>query len=139
MDTQTKSEETQEILNDFFQLVGQRDTKAIVKYFADTTDFYISKSPILGWTGRQTTPEGVGKAMQMLFDTHVPDKDKFEMDRIFIDGEEAAVFGTVSRMVYMTTKTFEAPFTMRFSFKNGLITKLLMLEDSRKIEEAFIM
>jgi len=73
-----------------------------------------------------------------LIAAHHTAEDDFEMDRTFIDGTEAAVFGKAGRTVKATGKKFKEPFVMRFTIINGLITKLLMLEDSHQIEKAFI-
>jgi ketosteroid isomerase-like protein len=133
----TQIPETGDLLNNFFQGIGQRDGDAVAGCFAASTYFYISESPLLPWSGSRFNRDGVKQAIQLLSEAHVPGEDKFETDHVFIDGNEAAVFGTVSRQVIITGKRFSALFSMRFTFENGLITKLLMLEESRKIEEAF--
>jgi ketosteroid isomerase-like protein len=75
--------------------------------------------------------------LQLLFDAHVEGEDELTPDHIFIDGYEAAVFGTMSRKVKMTGKRFTTTFCQRFTIKEGKITKFLMLEDTPEIEKAF--
>ena len=90
------------------------------------------------WTGRKNGKRQVIAALQQLIAAHDTKEDDFEMDHIFIDGTEAAVFGKAGRTVKATGKKFKEPFVMRFTVKDRLITKLLMLEDSHQIEKAFI-
>jgi ketosteroid isomerase-like protein len=137
MELSKESQETQQVLNGFFQGTSQNDVEAIAQYIADDVDFYIAESPYMPWTGKKTGKEEVITALKQLIAAHHTAEDDFEMDRTFIDGTEAAVFGKAGRTVKATGKKFKEPFVMRFSITNGLITRLLMLEDSHQIEKAF--
>jgi len=138
MEQSTPSQETQQVLGGFFQGTGNNDPDAIAKYLADDIDFYIAESPYMPWTGHKKGKQEVITALKQLIAAHHTAEDDFEMDRTFIDGTEAAVFGKAGRTVKATGKKFKEPFVMRFTIINGLITKLLMLEDSHQIEKAFI-
>jgi ketosteroid isomerase-like protein len=129
--------QTQEILNSFFQYVSEKNIDGITSMLADNIDWYIVKSEQLPWTGRLTDKSQVGKAMELLFDAHVDETGQLEMDHVFIDGTEAAVFGQISRKVKITGKTFTANFCQRFTVKEGRITRFLMLEDAQEILKAF--
>jgi ketosteroid isomerase-like protein len=137
MELSNESQETQRVLNGFFQGTAQNDPEAIAKYIADDVDFYIAESPYMPWTGRKTGKGEVLTALKQLTAAHNAAEDVFEMDHTFIDGAEAAVFGKAGRTVKATGKKFNEPFVMRFTIANGLIAKLLMLEDSHQIEKAF--
>ena len=133
----TESLETQQVLNGFFQGTAQNDVEAIAKYIADDIDFYIAESAYMPWTGKKNGKQEVITALQQLIEAHNTAEDDFEMDHTFIDGTEAAVFGKAGRTVKATGKKFKEPFVMRFTIANGLIVRLLMLEDSHQIEKAF--
>ncbi|NHA04895.1 nuclear transport factor 2 family protein [Mucilaginibacter sp. HC2] len=137
MELSKESQQTQEVLNGFFQGTSQNDVKAIAQYIADDIDFYIAESPYMPWTGKKSGKQEVITALHQLTDAHKLAEDDFEMDHTFIDGTEAAVFGKAGRTVKATGKKFKEPFVMRFTIVNGLITRLLMLEDSHQIEKAF--
>jgi len=139
METISKETETRNALQAFFQNLGERNTEGAIKHFSEPTFFYITKSAMLPWTGVRLDRAGVKEALEQLSNAHVPGQDKFEMDHIFVDEQDAAVFGTVSRVAAMSGRRFSSPFSMRFTFQDGLITRLLMLEETRKIEDAFIM
>jgi ketosteroid isomerase-like protein len=137
MELSKESQQTQEVLNGFFQGTSQNDVEAIAQYIADDINFYIAESPHMPWTGKKSSKQEVITALRQLTDAHKLAEDDFEMDHTFIDGNEAAVFGKAGRTVKATGKKFKEPFVMRFTVVNGLITRLLMLEDSHQIEKAF--
>jgi len=132
-----ESQATQEVLDGFFQGTSQNAPEVIARYLAEDVDFYIAASPYMPWTGKKNSRNEVIVALRQLTSAHNTAEDDFEMDHIFIDGKEAAVFGKAGRTVIETGKKFKEPFCMRFTIENGLITKFLMLEDSRQIEKAF--
>ncbi|MDB5088116.1 MAG: nuclear transport factor 2 family protein [Mucilaginibacter sp.] len=137
MELSKESQQTQEVLNGFFQGTSQNDVEAIAKYIAEDVDFYIAESPYMPWTGKKNGKKEVITALQQIIEAHNTAEDDFEMDHTFIDGTEAAVFGKAGRTVKATGKKFKEPFVMRFTITNGHITRLLMLEDSHQIEKAF--
>jgi ketosteroid isomerase-like protein len=138
MEQSTQSQETQQVLGGFFQGTSNNDPDVIATYLADDIDFYIAESPYMPWTGKKKGKQEVITALKQLIAAHHTAEDDFEMDHTFIDGAEAAVFGKAGRTVKATGKKFKEPFVMRFTITDGLITKLLMLEDSHQIEKAFI-
>jgi len=74
----------------------------------------------------------------MLLDAHVDGTAQFQIDHVFIDGNEAAVFDLLSKKVKSTGKSFTANVCQRFTCDNGKIKRLLMLEDAAEILKAFI-
>jgi ketosteroid isomerase-like protein len=138
MEQLTQNEQTQRVLGGFFQGTAENNPEAIANFLADNIDFYIAESPYMPWTGKKNGKQEVITALQQLMAAHHTAEDDFEMDHTFIDGTEAAVFGKAGRTVRATGKKFKEHFVMRFTIKEGLITKLLMLEDSHQIEKAFI-
>jgi ketosteroid isomerase-like protein len=138
MELSQQGQETQNILNGFFQSVGQKDPEAVALFFAEDVNFYIAESRYMPWTGKRSKRSEVAEALHLLFDAHEDGEDQFDIDHLFIDGQEAAVFGHAGRKVKATGKKFFAPVCQRFTIKNGLITRFLMLEDAHAIEEAFI-
>jgi len=128
---------TNEILDKFYQNVNNKNAIAIADLVSDTIDWYIVKSNILPWTGRLTSKKEIVKALTLLFDAHFEDQDLLEPDHVFIEGNNAAIFGQISRTVKTTGKRFKTQFCQRFTVENGEITKFLMLEDTPEIEKAF--
>lgn len=129
--------QTQDVLNLFYKNIDQKDGEAIVSMLTDDIDWYIVRSEKLPWTGRWDKKAEIAKILELLFNAHVDGKDQLEMDHNFIDGNEAAVFGKISRQVSATGKIFMATFCQRFTIKEGKIARFLMLEDTPEILKAF--
>ena len=138
MATSQQAQQTQQLLDNYFEKVGQQKAEALAALFTEELEFYIMESPYMPWTGKRTRQAELSKAFQALFDAHVTGEGSFKMEHTFIDENEAAVFGTAGRTVRATGKSYAAPFSMRFTFENGLIRKFTMFEDSHRIEKAFM-
>ena len=138
MEKLSQQQETQQVLDGYFRNVNEKDAEGVASYFAEEIDWYIFESQLMPWTGRRTKKTEVAPLLRQLFDAHAAGEDQFEIDHLFIDGNEAAVFGMAGRRVKATGKKFSAHFCMRFTIQNGLIIRFLMLEDSHEIEKAFI-
>lgn len=137
MSTLQNNQQTQAILNGFFQSVAEKNPEAVASFFDDHVDWYIPKSEWLPWTGKLTQKSEITAALHLLFDAHVDGEDHFEPGHMFIDGHQAAVFGAAGRTAKATNKKFVTPFCQRFTIENGKITRFLMLEDTPEIEKAF--
>jgi ketosteroid isomerase-like protein len=137
MELSKEGQETEGVIHSFFQRSAQADAEAVAELYAEEVDFYIAESEYMPWTGRRINRKEVLEALHLLFDTFVTGEEDSEIDHIFIDEKEAAIFGLSGRTVKATGKKFKEPFCMRFTIENGFITKFLMLEDSRQIEKAF--
>ncbi|WBV57828.1 hypothetical protein PFY10_05130 [Chryseobacterium daecheongense] len=138
MELYRENKETQQVLDGFFGATAKNSPLEVIQYMDENVDFYIAESPHMPWTGMKKGKKAVLKALEQLIDAHDTTKDNFEMNHIFIDGSEAAVFGKAGRTVKGTGKAFKENFCMKFTIHDGLITKFLMLEDSHLIEKAFI-
>jgi ketosteroid isomerase-like protein len=137
MNNEKIEHQTQTILESFYEMVSEKDAESIANLFSDQFDWYIPKSDLLPWTGKQTEKSGIIKILRLLFEAHIDDQDQLEHDHIFIDGNQAAVFGKISRQVKKTEKRFTTDFCQKFTIQDGKITKFLMLEDTPQIENAF--
>lgn len=138
MATSQQAQQTQQLLKSFFEKVGQQNPEALAASFTAELEFYILESPYMPWTGKRTQQAELPKVFQALFGAHVDGEGSFEMGHVFVDENEAAVFGTAGRTVRATGKSYSTPFSMRFTFENGLIRKFTMFEDSNRIEKAFV-
>jgi ketosteroid isomerase-like protein len=138
MNSLVENEQTAEILNRFFESVSEKNTEKAGSFLSDNLEWYIPKSDLLLWTGSLTTRSEVVAALKLLLDSHVDGEGEFTPDHLFIDGNEAAVFGKASKVAKETGKRFTAFVCERFTIEDGKITKFLMLEDTREIEKAFI-
>ncbi|MCQ6958393.1 nuclear transport factor 2 family protein [Mucilaginibacter aquariorum] len=137
MNKQGQTKDIQAVLNSFYQNVGEKNAEGMVALCAEQIDWYIAKSDFLPWTGKRKSKADIKEALNLLFNAHVDGEDQFEPGHIFIDGQEAAVFGFASRVAKATGKRFSTQFCQRFTIEDGKISKFLMLEDTPQVEKAF--
>jgi ketosteroid isomerase-like protein len=134
----TETETTRAVVNAYFQAAMEKDINALSKLFAEDIDWYIFTSPYLPWTGKRSKRSELRELFQTLFDAHVEGEDHMDLQHIFVDDQQAAVFINGSRVVKATGKRFTSLLCMRFTVENGSITKYAMYEDSHEIEKAFL-
>jgi ketosteroid isomerase-like protein len=137
MNSSPEKQDTMTILNGFYQNVGEKNAEGVASFCSDHIDWYIPKSDVLPWTGKLTKKADIIIALNLLFNAHVDGEERFEPGHIFVEENEAAVFGFASRIAKATGKRFTTQFCQRFTIENGKITKFLMLEDTPAIEQAF--
>lgn len=137
MDIKDINNQTQDVLDQFYGYVAEKNSENIVAMLAENVDWYIVKTEEFPWSGRLKTKLEIATALNLLFDAHVDGHDQLTMDHIFVDGADAAVFGIISRKVKQTGKVFTTTFCQRFTIKGGKITKFLMLEDLPEILKAY--
>lgn len=132
-----ENKQTQDILDIFYKNVSEKNAELITTLFADKFEWYIPKSSKLAWTGKLREKSEITKNLKLLFEAHEDGHDFLETDHVFIEGNNAAVFGRMTRKVKKTGKNFTTDFCQRFTISNGKIIKFLMLEDTPEIEKAF--
>lgn len=54
MATSQQAQQTQQLLNNFFEKVGQQNPEALAASFTEELEFYILESPYMPWTGKRT-------------------------------------------------------------------------------------
>jgi hypothetical protein len=69
---------------------------------------------------------------QAIFDAYADGEERFELDHVFISGNEAAIFAKIGRKVKATGKSFYADICQRITVKDRLITRLVVFEDSHR-------
>jgi uncharacterized protein len=137
MSEKSKEQETVDLLNDYREAAAAKDAQKMASFFAEDVDWYIFESPYLPWSGRRSKRSELPELFQAIFDAHADGEERFELDHIFVSGNEAAIFAKAGRKVKATGKSFYADICQRITVKDRLITRFVMFEDSHEIEKAF--
>lgn len=116
MDHTDINNQTQETLNLFYRYVSEKNSKGIISMLSEDVDWCIVQSQKLPWTGR-LKKKAIAQALNLLFDAHVDGEDFLEMDHHFIDGQEAAIFGTITKKVKEDTPEILKAFKKDRRFK----------------------
>ncbi|WP_110010458.1 nuclear transport factor 2 family protein [Chryseobacterium sp. AG844] len=85
------------------------------------------------WTGKRQTKKEIEEFFKELYSNVKP--EKFEIDFIAVNGENATATGHLSSKILKFNKIFTTEFVVIFKVVNGKIVKYHFLEDSYKLNE----
>ncbi|MFF5993053.1 nuclear transport factor 2 family protein [Prauserella flavalba] len=126
---------TRETVDALFARLARGDLAGTRALFADHVDWDIpGATGIVPWIGRRRTGDEAA-AFYATLDEHL-ERDIFEVERVFVDGEHAVATGHLRSVVRTTGRVIETPFTIQLTVVGGRITRYLILEDSHAVAEA---
>lgn len=125
---------TKEVLEEFYAIQSGKKEGNIVDLFAENVDWDLpGNQEKFPWTGQRRTKKEI---VQFFKDLHSNVKsEKFDIDFIAINGENATVSGELSSKILKFNKIFTTEFVVIFKVVNGKIVKYHFLEDSYKLNE----
>ncbi|WP_181795470.1 nuclear transport factor 2 family protein [Streptomyces sp. WELS2] len=126
---------TAETVREFFRRFGAGDLAGLPELFADTADLVVAGAPLVPWTGHLVGRNEVEGYFQRF--VAAVRTQRFDIERIVTDGEDAIVLGAFEHKVTSTGKPFESPFAIRFTVRDGLIRRYQTFEDSYAAALAF--
>lgn len=102
--------------------------------FAEQVEWNIpGDREIASWTGKRSTKAEIKEFFTTLWENTVP--LSAEVDLLLADEENVVVTGVFASKMVKTGKTITSPFSIRIGFKNGLITKYILMEDSYQLSQ----
>ncbi|QIK63466.1 SnoaL-like domain-containing protein [Leucobacter viscericola] len=128
---------TRETVDTFFAHFGSGNLEGVVAAFADNVDFLVAGAPNVPWTGARNTRDEVADFFTLLMQGGLTEPEEFVVEATIVDGDQAVVTGHSRFRVVATGKSFENPFAIHFTVRDGQLTRYYMHEDSYAISEAF--
>ncbi|QIM17601.1 SnoaL-like domain-containing protein [Leucobacter coleopterorum] len=129
---------TRETVDAFFAAFGSGNLEGVVSLFADTVDFNVPGAPNVPWTGARCTKSEVTDFFTLLIRGGLTEPEEFVVDATIVDGDEAVVAGYSRFRVVATGKSFDNPFAIHFTVRDGQLVRYHMHEDSYAISQAFM-
>jgi ketosteroid isomerase-like protein len=129
---------TRTTVDAFFAAFGAGDLDALVATFATEVDFAVPGAPHVPWTGIRRTRDEVADFFALLLHGGLTEPEEFVVDATIVDGEHAVVAGHSRLRVVATGKSFDNPFAIHFTVREGKLVGYHMHEDSYAISEAFL-
>jgi uncharacterized protein len=127
--------QTQDVVNNFFQCLTQRNLDGLTNLFSENIDWYIpgdqEKAP---WLGARTSRKEVKEFYELLWKNTEPVDAK--IDNIFVQDKNAVVAGEFSTRMLQTNKTVSSLFFIQLTVENNLIVRYRLLEDSYAVSIA---
>jgi uncharacterized protein len=126
---------TRDTVEELFARIAAGDLDGAGGLFADEVDWDIpGATEIVPWIGRRRTGAEAA-AFYATLDDHL-ERDVFEVERLFVDGDEAVAVGHLRSIVRAGGGLIETPFAIRITVTGGKITRYLILEDSYRVATA---
>ncbi|SMC66086.1 nuclear transport factor 2 family protein [Pedobacter africanus] len=126
---------TQQSAENFLAAMGQRDLETIVGLFAQNVDWYIPGDEKLAhWLGKRSDRNGVKDFFSTLWLATEPLSANVE--HLFVENDKAVVIGEFSTRMLATGKVVDSMFHIHMTFKDGLIIRYRLLEDSLAVQRA---
>ena len=125
----------QQLVQSFFTCLTERDLGKLLTLFDEEIDWYIpGNESAVPWTGRRNNLEEVKYFFQLLWQNTEPISAK--VDHMVIDGSDSIITGEFSTKMLSTGKIVNSLFCIQITFKEGLITRYRLLEDSYAVSIA---
>ncbi|QBA21511.1 nuclear transport factor 2 family protein [Chryseobacterium indologenes] len=125
---------TKEVIDEFFALQSGKKEGNILDLFSDHLDWDLpGNKQKFPWTGKRQTKKEIEEFFKELYSNVKP--EKFEIDFIAVNGENATAAGHLSSKILKFNKIFTTEFVVIFKVVNGKIVKYHFLEDSYKLNE----
>ncbi|MEV0646888.1 nuclear transport factor 2 family protein [Phytomonospora sp. NPDC050363] len=126
---------TRETVENFLARLGKWDIDGVLNLVADPVDMAVHGSPLVPWLGRRRSHIQVAEFFNLIHNLCTP--ERFEVEKVLVDGDEAVVLGEFAHLVNETGKTFASTFALRLTVIGGRITRYHMHEDSYAVHLAF--
>ncbi|MGW5675301.1 nuclear transport factor 2 family protein [Streptomyces sp. NPDC003860] len=130
------AEHTRAVVQEFIQARLEGDAERLTALFADEVDWMLAENPTVPWIRpRSSAAECAAQAAELAEHT-VPEDARTTLDAFLVDGTDAVLMGHLSGTVRATGKTFEGPFALRLTVKDGRITRHHLYENSLSVAAA---
>ncbi|MBB5858004.1 nuclear transport factor 2 family protein [Amycolatopsis umgeniensis] len=132
------TDRTRSTLDEFFRRMSTGDTDSVIELFADNVEWDIpGATELVPWIGPRRNRAGVREFYDLLDKGII--KDRFDIERVLVDGPHAVAIGRLRSIIRTTGKVIDSPFTIQFEVDNdGRIAKYLLLEDSWHVANAIL-
>ncbi|WP_183869705.1 nuclear transport factor 2 family protein [Pedobacter cryoconitis] len=86
---------------------------------------------------RRSKRSEVAEYLNIMWPYYEVEKSKVEIEKIFIDGDEAVILGSFSHVIASTGRHFKTPIAMHLAIADGKIYKMHLHEDTFLVDNAF--
>ncbi|MBN9739970.1 hypothetical protein DMP23_02435 [Amycolatopsis sp. A1MSW2902] len=126
---------TRAVVDELFTRLAKADLDGLDDLFAEDVDWQIpGAAHIVPWLGHRRTPAEVADFFRAM--SRYVIQELFEVEQVFVDGQEAVIAGRLRSVVRATGKPIESQFVVRITVVGGRINRYLFLEDSYAVANA---
>ncbi|MGW0182518.1 nuclear transport factor 2 family protein [Nocardia sp. NPDC003345] len=123
--------------------IGAGDPELIAELYAEQGDWKLNwpeaehGRAATPWIRHRSTRADAADHYREIAEHHVPEQVATEVERILVDGDDAVVLGEIRQTARSTGRAYRARFAMHLTFRDGLVTRHHIYEDSLAVAQAF--
>lgn len=142
MSTET-SAATRAAVGELLRRVGEGDPASIAAMYAEKVDWKLDwpegehGRAATPWIRHRATRADAAAHFRELAEHHLPGQAATEIERVLVDGDDAVVFGEIRQTARSTGRAYRARFALHLTFRDGLVTRHHVYEDSLAVARAF--
>ncbi|MCK2242259.1 MULTISPECIES: nuclear transport factor 2 family protein [unclassified Crossiella] len=132
--------ETRAVIEEFLTRVVAGDPDRIAELFADEVDWQLNwpadGHPAVPWIRPRRTRSDVADHFREIAEAHTPGIPPSRAPEILVDGADAVLFAEISQIAKATGRAYTALCALRFTVRDGVITRYHVYEDSLSVAVA---
>ncbi|WP_181786534.1 nuclear transport factor 2 family protein [Streptomyces phytophilus] len=134
---------TRAVVQELLRRIGDGDPERIAELYADGADWKLDwpeaehGRPATPWIRHRSTRADAADHYRLLAEYHVPEQVATTVERILVDGDDAAVLGEIRQTARSTGRPYRARFALHLTVEGGLVTRHHVYEDSLAVAQAF--
>jgi len=130
------ADSTRAVVQQFLAARLAGDTERLMELFADKVDWQLAENPGVPWIRPRSTAAECAAQFNELIQYTVPEARRASVHTFLVDGADAVLMGNLSGTVRATGKSFEGPFALHLTVRDGRITRHHLYENSLSIAQA---
>lgn len=134
---------TRDVVEQLLQRLGSGDPDGAAALYADEVDWRLDwpedehDRPATPWIRARSSRADVADHYRQLAAHHVAAEAATTVERILVDGDDAAVLGEIRQTARSTGRAYRARFALHLTVEGGRITRNHIYEDSLAVARAF--
>ncbi|MFI9051939.1 nuclear transport factor 2 family protein [Streptomyces sp. NPDC053427] len=134
---------TRSVVEELLRRIGEGDPDRIAELYAERGDWKLDwpesehGRTATPWIRHRCTRSDAAAHYRELAEHHVAGQAATEVERVFIDGNDAIVLGEIRQTARPTGRAYRARFALHLTVEHGLVTRHHVYEDSLAVAQAF--
>ncbi|WP_040836932.1 nuclear transport factor 2 family protein [Nocardia brevicatena] len=135
--------DTRTVVTEFLRRVAAGDPDTIAGLFSETVDWQVNwpegEHPATPWIRPRSTRADVADHFRALSEAHAPTAPSADTapPTVLVDGDNAVVLTEIRQTAAPTGRSYTAGCALRFTVRDGTITRYHVYEDSLSVARAF--
>ncbi|HEX7176930.1 MAG TPA: nuclear transport factor 2 family protein [Pyrinomonadaceae bacterium] len=118
-----------------FEAFGGGDVPAFLSFLSEDVEWTIAGPPSVPYAGERRGHEGVTEFLQAI--GGAVEFERFEPQEFIAQGDRVAVVGFERARLRSSGRTFDNPWVLLFTLKDGKITRFRSYEDTYAVAQSF--